>query len=170
MAIIKKIIMKIMDTKATMVKDLEEITDDKTTIGHVMEIIEVVVMEMIGGKVIEIGTIVDKIEVTMMAKMRIMAMIEITKTIEGTTDQEEIEVITEVITEVEEVVVMVGTEVVVVMITMKTMISRTEDAEEMIMMVEKVIMKMNQRKGRFIFHQSYLMTKVPCLETMYPWE
>lgn len=168
------LIMKIMDLKVIIAKDLEEATDDKTTIDHVMEIIEVTaVMEMIvGGKAIEIETIVGKIEITMMAKLRVIDTMEIIRTLDRT-DQEEIEMIIEV----EEVAVMVGIE----MAMKKTMIGRTEDAEETVIVgiemmmkktmigrtegaedtiIKKGIMKMNQKKGKFIFHQSNLMTTV----------
>lgn len=167
------LIMKIMDLKIIMAKDLEEATDDKTTIDHVMEIIEVTAaMEMIvGGKAIETETIVGRIEITMMAKLRVIGMMEIIRTIERT-DQEEIEMIIEM----EEVAVMVGKE----MVMKKTMIGRTEGVEETVMVgiemmkktmidrtegaeetvVKKTIMKMNRKEGKFIFHQSNLMTTV----------
>lgn len=145
--LIMQIIMKIMDMKV--IRSLDETTEDKTMID-VMEITGMVMMQMIaGGKAIGIGTVVGERIIIM--KLKIMNVMEMIVTIEEI-DQEEI-------IEVEEMMVMVGTGM-VVMILMRN----AEDAEETTMDLEKTIMKTNQRKERSIFHQSNLMTKILCLE------
>lgn len=150
-------IMKIINIMTIIVViDLE--ATDETMIDHVMEIVEVIMIK--GGKAIGRG-IVGETGMIMMVKMKIMAMTEPIRMIEGT-DLGETEII-----EVEEVEVMVEGRMTTMMVTI---ILKIKDEEETVVNLQKMMIKMNQRRERFIFHQTNLTMKVPCLEMMYRWE
>lgn len=151
-------IVKKINLTVIIVIDLEE-TTDKAMIDRVMEMTEVIMIE--GGKAIRIETVVGEIGMIMAAKLKIMAMTEVIKTIEGTD-------LGEMIIEVEEVAV--TERGMAMMIIMVTTILKIGDVEEMMVSLEKAMIKMNQRKERYTFHRNNLMMKISYLETTYQWE
>lgn len=149
-------IVKIIDIMVIIVIDLEE-TTDKAMIDHVMEMTKVIE----GGKAIGIEIMVGETGMIMTAKLKIMAITEVIKTIEGTSLREMI---------IEKEVAVTVERGMTMMIMVVTKILKIEDAEEMMVSLEKAMTKMSKRKERYTFHRKNLMMKISYLETMYQWE